>query len=86
MYGDSVLVVAWDWREQGLDVNRNKGFGMGGGGDGTVLKLDSGDGCTVLSRFSSVRFFAALWTIAHQRLCPWDSPGKNTGVHCHALL
>ena len=20
------------------------------------------------------------------RLCPWDSPGKNTGVGCHALL
>ena len=19
-------------------------------------------------------------------LCPWDSPGKNAGVHCHALL
>ena len=19
-------------------------------------------------------------------LCPWDSPGKNTGVHCHSLL
>ena len=19
-------------------------------------------------------------------LCPWDSPGKNTGVNCHALL
>ena len=19
-------------------------------------------------------------------LCPWDSPGKNTGVGCHALL
>ena len=19
-------------------------------------------------------------------LCPWDSPGKNTGVRCHALL
>ena len=19
-------------------------------------------------------------------LCPWDSPGKNTGVDCHALL
>ena len=19
-------------------------------------------------------------------LCPWDSPGKNTGVECHALL
>ena len=21
-----------------------------------------------------------------QLLCPWDSPGKNTGVSCHALL
>ena len=19
-------------------------------------------------------------------LCPWDSPGKNTGLDCHALL
>ena len=27
-----------------------------------------------------------LWTVAHQALCPWDSPGKNTGVGCHALL
>ena len=26
------------------------------------------------------------WIVAHQLLCPWDSPGKNTGVGCHALL
>ena len=27
------------------------------------------------------------WTIArHGILCPWHSPGKNTGVGCHALL
>ena len=26
------------------------------------------------------------WTIACQALCPWDSPGKNTGVGCRALL
>ena len=27
-------------------------------------------------------------TIAHQAplLCPWDSPGKNTGVGCHAVF
>ena len=25
-------------------------------------------------------------TVTHQALCPWDSPGKNTGVVCHALL
>ena len=26
------------------------------------------------------------WTIVHQTLCPWTSPGKNTGVGCHFLL
>ena len=29
---------------------------------------------------------ATPWTVAHQVLCPWDSPGQNTGVGCHALL
>ena len=30
---------------------------------------------------------ATLWAVAHQLpLCPWDSPGKNTGVRCHSLL
>ena len=27
-----------------------------------------------------------LWPVAHQVLRPRDSPGKNTGVGCHALL
>ena len=27
-----------------------------------------------------VRPFATLWTTTHQLLCPWDFPGKNTGV------
>ena len=35
--------------------------------------------CT-LSHVSHVRLFVTLWL-----LCPWDSPGKNTGVGCHAL-
>ena len=26
---------------------------------------------------------ATIWTVAH--FYPWDSPGKNTGVHCHGL-
>ena len=30
--------------------------------------------------FNSLRPFG-LWL-----LCPWDSPGKSTGVGCHALL
>ena len=30
---------------------------------------------------SHVRLFATLWL-----LCPWNSPGKNTGVGSHSLL
>ena len=26
------------------------------------------------------------WTVAHQFLCPWNFPGKHTGVGCHFLL
>ena len=29
---------------------------------------------------------ATPWTVACQALCPWDSPGRNTGVGCHSLL
>ena len=39
----------------------------------------------LLSHFSRVQLFATLWTIATRLLCPWDSPGKNTGVGCHAF-
>ena len=41
--------------------------------------------CT-LSRFSHVRLFVTLWTVACQSLLSRDSPGKNTGVGCHAFL
>ena len=40
----------------------------------------------MLSHFSHVRHFSTLWIIATRLLCPWDSPGKNTGVGCHTLL
>ena len=35
--------------------------------------------------FSCVLLFATLWIVSCW-LCPWDSPGKNTGVGCQALL
>ena len=41
---------------------------------------------TLLSRFSHVRLFATVWTVAHQDPLYMDSPGKNTGVGCPALL
>ena len=33
-----------------------------------------------------IRLFVTPWTVATRLLCPWDSPGKNTGVGCHSLL
>ena len=39
----------------------------------------------VLSRFSRVRL-GDHGLHPPRLLCPWDSPGKNTGVDCHALL
>ena len=35
---------------------------------------------------SRVQLFATPWTIPNRLLCPWDSPGKNIVVGCHALL
>ena len=35
---------------------------------------------------SRVRLFETPWAVAARLLCPWDSPGKNTGVGCHFLL
>ena len=39
-----------------------------------------------LSCFSLIRLFGTLWAVAARLLHPWDSPGKNTGVGCDALL
>ena len=41
----------------------------------------------MVNHFSHVQLFAIPWTVASSRLlCPWDSPGKNTGVCGHLLL
>jgi len=41
--------------------------------------------CTVLSRFSHV-YLHPYGLEPARLLCPWASPGKNTGVGCHVLL
>ena len=40
----------------------------------------------VLNCFCWVRLLGTPWISAHQAHCPWDSPGKNTGVGFHFLL
>ena len=53
-------------------------------GDGTKVSLNISGMCCALSH---VQLIVTPWTMAHQApLCPWNSPGKNTGVGCHFLL
>ena len=40
----------------------------------------------MLSHFSRVRLCATHRRQPTRLPCPWDSPGKNTGVGCHPLL
>ena len=40
----------------------------------------------MLSRFSRVHSLQPCGPQPASLLCPWDSPGKNTGVGCHALF
>ena len=42
--------------------------------------------CWCAYLLSCVRLFVTPWTVPARLLCPWDSPGKNTGVDCHFLL
>ena len=41
----------------------------------------------VVQSLSCVQIFATSWAMQPSRLlCPWDFPGKNTGMSCHFLL
>ena len=43
--------------------------------------------CLCSQALNFVQLFTAPWAVARQTpLCPWDFPGKNTGVGCHFLL
>ena len=52
----------------------------------TLLPTSQYSSACMLSCFSHVRFFVTLWTVACQAPLSWNSPGKNTGVGCHALF
>ena len=42
--------------------------------------------CVGAQSLSHVQPVATIWTVATRLLCPWDFPGKNTGVGCHFLF
>ena len=42
--------------------------------------------CVYVCLISHVQLFVIHGLYPTRLLCPWDSPGKNTGVGCHFLL
>ena len=50
------------------------------------LKLLASQNAYLNDYFSPGLLFVTLWTIATRLFCPWNYPGKNTGVGCHFLL
>ena len=42
--------------------------------------------CVCVQLFSHFQLFATPWTVPARLLCPWNFPGKSTGVGCHFLL
>ena len=50
------------------------------------LKCISLDSMVVVDLLSCVQLLRPHGLVAYQALCPWDSPGKNTGVGCYFLL
>ena len=74
-------------------------FCPGGGGGGAGQRWHSGSALErkvslpfqvsivcLLIHFSPLKLFVTLMDYPTRFLCPWDSPGKNTGVGCCALL
>ena len=54
-----------------------------------VAESEEYNGKGKVKLLSRVRLFATPWTRPQEPtrfLCPWDFPGKNTGVGCHFLL
>ena len=51
-----------------------------------LLWLEFISAAATVQPLSRVRLFATPWTVATRLLCPQDSPGKNIGVGCYALL
>ena len=43
--------------------------------------------CVCVCTLSHVQLLVTPWTVGTSRfLCPWNFPGKNTGVACYVLL
>ena len=76
----------WKWRMERIHSSGdppNPGIEPGS----PVLQADSlWSESLLLSCFSRVWLCATPETAATRLPCPWDSPGKNTGVGCHFLL
>ena len=69
---------------------KGKSWGLFGGNPSGSAQNDAGHRywlkVKVLVAQSCPTLSATPWAVASRLLCPWNSPGKNTGVSSHSLL
>ena len=75
-------MIAWTQRE-GWPL---KGLKVSFEGNGNIVYLDLGSGFTVYTCCVCSVSLHPYGLLTTRLLSPWDSPGKNTGVGCQALL
>ena len=51
-----------------------------------TVSMSTSKNMHVCAQLLCVRLFETYGLYPTRLLCPWDSPGKNTGVGCHFLL
>ena len=73
------LLCRVGWRGQDQDQDGHLGSCEDGQEETHVCVL----ACSVSCNSNSL---VTPWIVAHQHLCPWDFPGKNTGVGFHFPL
>jgi len=72
-----------------METSKFRGKYVSIGGPSTIGEIREVEGTSVHVCWVASVMSDSLWPcgpLPTRVLCPWDSPGKNTGVGCHALL
>ena len=85
-------LFSWSKGSDCKSATINQDFPGSEGKDSFLLFWERNCGPAAAAAAAAAKSLQSCPTVRHHRrqptrlLCPWDSPGKNTGVGCHFLL
>ena len=74
------------FREEQLEEEYRGGKELGYGGNSEKVSMGEVGELLLFGRSVVSNSVETPWMESARVLCPWDVPGKNTGVGCHFLL